>query len=69
MVPLARSGCISNEIALLLFTVAMVNLLLVASPTLLGVVLPECVSFGFGENRLTNGVGGIINKLQLLSIF
>jgi hypothetical protein len=49
---------VSKEIATLLITVATEDTSLVAPPTLLGVVLPECVSLGFGENRFNNCVGG-----------
>jgi hypothetical protein len=43
----------------LLSTIRAESLPLLAPPTLLGVVLPECESLGFGENRFTNWhVGG-----------
>jgi hypothetical protein len=43
------------------------DLPLVASPTLLGMVLPECVSLGFGENRFTNCVRGDMKCAMICS--
>jgi len=48
-----------KKIAPLLSTFKAEDLPLVAAATLLGVVLPECGSLGFGGKRLTNWcVGG-----------
>jgi hypothetical protein len=55
---LERSGCVLKEIAPLLSTVKAEDLPLVAPPTLLGVLLPERGSLGFGEKRLTNWLVG-----------
>jgi len=48
----------SNKIDPLLSTVKAEALPLLAPPTLLGVLLPECGSLGFGEKRVTHWLVG-----------
>jgi hypothetical protein len=61
----------SKEIApvALLSIVRAESLPLSTSLTILGVLLPECVSLGFGENRFTSCVGDDMSKCTMISLF